>query len=127
MDGVRMTAALILHYEFLQGGSTPLVPICLEFVASVFEVNETFWNVEISLQVKWLCQEEPFAGSYPRQDNVNPISTSIVPLTDNKCILGHTLQLMPGRCYVGVDGSDGDLGHCSVSNFEVGCSRWLAL
>eukprot|EP00984_Skeletonema_dohrnii_P005501 scaffold1938_cov114-Skeletonema_dohrnii-CCMP3373.AAC.1 len=31
MDG--MTAALILHYELLQGGSTPFVPICLVFVA----------------------------------------------------------------------------------------------
>eukprot|EP00985_Skeletonema_marinoi_P010850 scaffold5086_cov76-Skeletonema_marinoi.AAC.1 len=63
-----MPAALTLHYEFLQDGSTTLVPICLEFVApvgpdSVFEVNEafSFWNVEISLQVKWLCQKEPFA------------------------------------------------------------------
>jgi len=83
---------------------------------SVFEVNEAFWNVEISLQVKWLCEEEPFAGSYSREDNVNPISTSVVPLTDNKCILGHTLQLMSGCCHVGVDG---DLGDCGVSNFEV--------
>ena len=30
---LQMPAALFLHYEFLQGGSTPLVPICLEFVA----------------------------------------------------------------------------------------------
>ena len=85
---------------------------------SVFEVNEAFWNVEILLQVKWLCQEEPFAGSYPRQDNVNPISTSVFPLTDNKCILGHALKLMPGRCHCHV-GVNGDLGHCGISNFEV--------
>eukprot|EP00984_Skeletonema_dohrnii_P005149 scaffold1815_cov147-Skeletonema_dohrnii-CCMP3373.AAC.1 len=30
---LQMTAALILHYELLQGGSTPFVPICLMFVA----------------------------------------------------------------------------------------------
>lgn len=69
-----------------------------------------------SLQVKWLCQKEPFAGSYPRQHDVNPISTSIVPLTDNKCILGHTLQLMSGRCHVGVDG---DLGHCAFPTLKL--------
>eukprot|EP00985_Skeletonema_marinoi_P001284 scaffold515_cov137-Skeletonema_marinoi.AAC.12 len=69
-----------------------------------------------SLQVKWLCQKEPFAGSYPRQHDVNPISTSIVPLTDNKCILRHTLQLMSGRCHVGVDG---DLGHCAFPTLKL--------
>eukprot|EP00984_Skeletonema_dohrnii_P030415 scaffold21867_cov89-Skeletonema_dohrnii-CCMP3373.AAC.1 len=30
---LQMTAALILHYELLQGGSTPFEPICLVFVA----------------------------------------------------------------------------------------------
>ena len=52
---------------------------------SVFEFNEAFcfWDIEFAVQVKWFCEEEPLAGSYLRQDSVNPISTPIVPLINN--------------------------------------------
>jgi len=50
---------------------------------SVFEVNEALWDIEVAVQVERFCEEESLAGSHPRQDNVNPISTSVVPLVDN--------------------------------------------
>ena len=47
---------------------------------SVVEVNEALWDIEIAVQVERFCEEESLAGSHTRQDNVNPISTSVVPL-----------------------------------------------
>jgi hypothetical protein len=68
------------------------VPLLCQFVEgwllqvgpdSVFKVNEALclWGIELAVQVERFCEEE--AGSHPRQDSVNPISTSVVPLVDN--------------------------------------------
>ena len=63
-----------LLFQFVEGWLLQIGP------DSVFEVNEALWDIEIAVQVERFCEEESLAGSHARQDNVNPISTSVVPL-----------------------------------------------
>jgi hypothetical protein len=78
--------------EVFRSRYSTVVPLLCQFVEgwllqvgpdSVFEVNGALWDIELAVQVKRFCEEESLAGSHPRQDNVNPISTFVIPLVDN--------------------------------------------
>jgi hypothetical protein len=57
---------------------------CSELVLILFSKSKKgLWDIEVVVQVKQFCEEESLVGSHPRQDNVNPISTFVVPLVDN--------------------------------------------
>jgi hypothetical protein len=72
----------------IASSSSTVVPLLCQFVEgwllqvgpdSVFKVNEALWDIEVAVQVEQFCEEESLAGSHPRQDNVNPISTICSP------------------------------------------------
>ena len=72
------------------------------FLQSLLEANEILRYIEAAVQVKRFHKIEPSECSHPGQDDVDPVCASIVPVIDDDGVFGHSLQLVPSCCYVGV-------------------------